>query len=67
MQIMEKNNKIDILITVGTQAKYISKTAKELGTKEIYECKNNRNNFFIILFSILYQLIILFFLYIHNL
>jgi UDP-N-acetylmuramoyl-tripeptide--D-alanyl-D-alanine ligase len=35
------NNKIDILITVGTQARYILKTAKELGTKEIYECKNN--------------------------
>lgn len=34
-------NKIDILITVGKLAKYISKTAKELGTKEIYECENN--------------------------
>lgn len=35
------NNKIDILITVGKLAKYIAKKAKELGTKEIYECVNN--------------------------
>ena len=35
------NNKIDILITVGNLAKYIAQTAKELGTKEIYECENN--------------------------
>ena len=35
------NNKIDILITVGNLAKHIAKTAKELGTKEVYECKNN--------------------------
>ena len=35
-------NKIDILITVGNFAKYISRTAKELGTKEIYECENNQ-------------------------
>lgn len=36
------NNKIDILITVGTLAKHIAKTAKELGTKEVYECENNQ-------------------------
>lgn len=35
------NNKIDILITVGEFSKYIAKSAKELGTKEIYECENN--------------------------
>ena len=35
------NNKIDILITVGNLAKHIAKTAKELGTKEVYECENN--------------------------
>lgn len=35
-------NQIDILITVGEQAKYISKKSKELGTKEIYECENNQ-------------------------
>ena len=35
------NNKIDILITVGKSAKYIAKKAKELGTKEIYECEKN--------------------------
>ena len=35
------NNKIDILITVGKLAKHIAKTAKELGTKEIYECEKN--------------------------
>ena len=35
------NNKIDILITVGKLAKHIAKTAKDLGTKEIYECENN--------------------------
>jgi len=35
------DNKIDILITVGKLAKYIAKTAKSLGTKEIYECEKN--------------------------
>ena len=35
-----KNN-IDILITVGTLAKYIAESAKQLGTKEVYECGNN--------------------------
>ena len=35
-----KNN-IDILITVGTLAKYIAESAKQLGTKEVYECENN--------------------------
>lgn len=35
------NNKIDMLITVGSLAKNIAKTAKTLGTKEIYECENN--------------------------
>ena len=35
-----KNN-IDIVITVGTLAKYIAEVAKQLGTKEVYECKNN--------------------------
>ena len=34
-------NKIDILITVGELAKYIAKTAKELGINEIYQCENN--------------------------
>ncbi|MGN1301882.1 MAG: UDP-N-acetylmuramoyl-tripeptide--D-alanyl-D-alanine ligase [Clostridia bacterium] len=34
------NNKIDILITVGTLAKYIAQTAKKLGTKEVYECES---------------------------
>lgn len=34
-------NKIDVLITVGKLAKHISKTAKKLGTKEVYECENN--------------------------
>ena len=36
-------NKIDILITVGSLAKYIAKTAKELGTKEVYECEKNKD------------------------
>ena len=35
------NNNIDILITVGPQAKKIANQAKELGTKIIYECNNN--------------------------
>ena len=35
------NNKIDILITVGILAKNIAKKAKELGTKEVYECETN--------------------------
>lgn len=35
------NNKIDILITVGNLAKYIAETAKELGTREVYECGKN--------------------------
>lgn len=34
-------NKIDILITVGDLAKQIAKIAKRLGTKEVYEGKNN--------------------------
>lgn len=36
------NNNIDILITVGTLAKYIAQTAKELGTKVVYECENKK-------------------------
>ena len=35
-----KNN-IDILITVGNYSKYISKKARDLGMKEIYDCENN--------------------------
>lgn len=35
-----KNN-IDILITVGNHSKYISKKARDLGMKEIYDCENN--------------------------
>lgn len=35
-------NKIDILITVGKQAEYIAQEARNQGTKEIYECKNNK-------------------------
>ena len=35
-----KNN-IDILVTVGTNAKYIAQTALELGVKEIKMCDNN--------------------------
>ncbi len=35
------NNKIDILITVGTLAKNIAKVAREIGTKEVYECEKN--------------------------
>ena len=35
------NNKIDILITVGPLAKHIAQTAKQLGTKEVYECESN--------------------------
>lgn len=35
------NNKIDILITVGTLAKHIAQIAKQLGTKEVYECESN--------------------------
>lgn len=34
-------NKIDVLITVGKLAKHIAKTAKKLGTKEVYECESN--------------------------
>lgn len=36
------NNKVDILITVGNLAKNIAKTAKKLGTQEVYECENNQ-------------------------
>lgn len=36
------NNEINILITVGKLAKNIAKTARELGTKEVYECENNQ-------------------------
>lgn len=35
------NNNIDLLITVGPLAKHIAQTAKQLGTKEVYECENN--------------------------
>ena len=35
-------NKIDILITVGKQAKNIAQAARKQGTKEIYECENNK-------------------------
>lgn len=35
-----KNN-IDILVTVGTNAKYIAQRAQELGVKEIKMCENN--------------------------
>ncbi len=34
------NNKIDILITIGSSAKYIASQAKELGQKEIYSYDN---------------------------
>lgn len=34
-------NKIDILITVGNNAKYISNKANELGLNSIYECQKN--------------------------
>lgn len=35
------SNNIDILITIGERAKYISQKAKELGIKEIYSYTNN--------------------------
>lgn len=35
------NNKIDILVTVGELSINIANKAKELGTKQVYECKNN--------------------------
>ncbi len=37
-----KDNNIDILITVGKQAKYIAKQAKDLGLNDIYMCSNNQ-------------------------
>ncbi len=39
---VSKNN-IDILITVGKEAKNIAKIAKENGTKQIYMCENNKD------------------------
>lgn len=38
---VNKNN-IDVLITVGELAKNIAKKAQEFGTKEVYECNNNK-------------------------
>lgn len=35
------NNNIDILITIGERAKYISKKAKELGNERVYSYNNN--------------------------
>ncbi|MBR3153264.1 MAG: UDP-N-acetylmuramoyl-tripeptide--D-alanyl-D-alanine ligase [Clostridia bacterium] len=35
-------NKIDILITVGEDAKYIAKKAEEKGQKNIYTCETNK-------------------------